>query len=163
MALNLPTVNIPESQVLGPYSPTNPQNGCSINDAQSIIDYLKMLPQTQVKLDIVAYSTEGSGAVDLKWLNDNCSDKNLPLQLTIEGFITFPQAKTVSGEFEYNLGLLPFTGTLAAALGRGLQGNGRPMVEKFLNTQGMSMAQLDAYYLCLKPVQDTITYTFSNF
>ena len=160
MALNLSSVRLPKSQVLGPFLPTNEQNGCSLNDAEAIVDYLKSLPQTDSDLHIVAYSTQGSGSVDLKWLHDNCKDLNLPLQLTIEGFLAFPQSASFGGEPSFSLQL---TGTLAADLARGLQGSGRPMIESFLSMLGMTNYQLDSYYLCLKPIQDTITYTFSKF
>ena len=52
MALNLTSVLLPKSQVLGPFLPTHPENGCSINDAKAIIEYLKQLPQVEVKFDI---------------------------------------------------------------------------------------------------------------
>jgi len=161
MPLKLTSITKPESQVLGPYLPTNPEKGCSLTDAKSILQYLSEFPQIRSTLNILANSTEGSGSVDLKWLENNCPDKDLPLQLSIEGTLVVPQ-RTEGFNFsftEYELSISAF----AADLGRSLSGSGRSMVESFLQMFGLSNTQLGLYYLCLKPVQDTITYTFSKF
>lgn len=159
MALNLSSVVKPKSQVLGPFLPTHPENGCSINDAKAIIEYIKQLPQATVNLSIVAESTEGGAVVDLGWLETNCKDPNLPLQLTIKGSIVFPQSVSFGGLPDF---VLDMTG-LATYYAKALQGNGRPMIESFLSMFGMAPYHLESYYLRLKPVQDIITYTFSKF
>ena len=164
MALNLASVTPQVSQVLGGYLPTHPSRGLSINDAETVVEYLKTLPGVKVELEIVAYSNAGmgSGFVDLKWLKDNCSDRTKPLQLTLQGPITLPQS--VPGADRQQTTVKRGIKSNAADVARLLAGvPGVNSVEAFLCEYGFTPAELDSYYLTLPAVRTFIADYLAKF